>query len=174
MKDLALDDIVFWILAVASISGALGVVVLRDIFRAALMLITVFLALAGFFVLLNAEFLAVVQVLIYAGAISILIIFAIMLTRDVHRGNLPTMHRWPALVLSSLVLAGLVFVMVKTHWRLWETLPVAREAVEQVYTSTPSILGSLLLQEFVLPFEAASVLLLAALLGALALVREAD
>ena len=74
------QDVVFWFLAIAAIGAALGVVLVRDLFRAALLLIVVFIAVAGFFVLLNAEFLAVVQVLIYAGAISILIIFAVMLT----------------------------------------------------------------------------------------------
>ena len=83
------QDIVFWFLAVAAIGASLGVVLVRDIFRAALLLVVVFVAVAGFFVMMSAEFLAVVQVLIYVGAIAILIIFAIMLTRDVRQGNLP-------------------------------------------------------------------------------------
>ena len=83
------QDVIFWFLGIVAIAAALGVVLTRDLFRAALLLIVVFVAVAGFFVMLSAEFLAVVQVLIYAGAISILIIFAVMLTRDVQQGNLP-------------------------------------------------------------------------------------
>ena len=85
------QDVVFWILAVMAIVGALGVVLLPNLFRAALLLIVVFVAVAGMFILLSAEFLAVVQILIYVGAIAILIIFAVMLTRDVQRGNLPNL-----------------------------------------------------------------------------------
>ena len=72
------QDVVFWILSVMAVVGALGVVMVPDLFRAALLLIVVFLAVAGFFILLSAEFLAVVQVLIYDGAIANLIIFAVM------------------------------------------------------------------------------------------------
>ena len=68
------QDVIFWILGVVAIGAALGVVLIRDLFRAALLLVLVFVSVAGFYVMLNAEFLAVVQVLIYVGAISILII----------------------------------------------------------------------------------------------------
>ena len=112
------QDIVFWILAVVAVGAALGVVLVKDLFRAALLLVVVFMAVAGFFVLLSAEFLAVVQVLIYAGAISILIIFAVMLTRDVQRGNLPNQLQIPAVLFSALLLAVLVVVAIDTNWDL--------------------------------------------------------
>jgi NADH-quinone oxidoreductase subunit J len=80
-------DIVFWILAIITVAAALAVVFLRDVFRAALALILLFLLIAGIYVTLNADFLAVVQILVYVGAISILLLVGIMLTRDVHRGN---------------------------------------------------------------------------------------
>ena len=99
------QDVVFWILSVMAVVGALGVVMVPDLFRAALLLIVVFIAVAGFFVLLSAEFLAVVQVLIYVGAIAILIIFAVMLTRDVQHGNLPNRMQIPAAVLAALLFA---------------------------------------------------------------------
>ena len=79
------QDVVFWILAVAVIVPALGVVLVKDLFHSVLLLVVVFIGVAGFFVMMSAEFLGVVQVLIYAGAVSILVIFAIMLTRDVQR-----------------------------------------------------------------------------------------
>ena len=185
-------DVVFWVLAVGSVAAALGVVLLRDVFRAALLLVVVFLAVAGFFVLLNAEFLAVVQLLIYAGAIAILIIFAIMLTRDVTQGNLANRLQLPAVLFPALVLAAIIFVAVDTDWNLLSDNPALAEKAELVQANTMSgfpeeerprlavsesaaersSLGDLLINDFVLPFEVASVLLLAAIIGALALVRE--
>ena len=187
------QDIVFWLLSVMAIGGALGVVMVPDLFRAALLLIVVFIAVAGFFVLLSAEFLAVVQVLIYVGAIAILLIFAIMLTRDVQRGNLPNRLQIPAVVFSALLFSALVAVAVDTQW---EFLPdLEQERVELVQTNSVTTLtgevlmeegvteteeqtevqeaglADLLIKDFVLPFEAVSVLLLAALIGALVLVR---
>ena len=187
------QDIVFWLLSVMAVGGALGVVMIPDLFRAALLLIVVFIAVAGFFILLSAEFLAVVQVLIYVGAIAILIIFAVMLTRDVQHGNLPNRLQIPAIVISALLFSSLVVVAVDTQW---EFLPdIEQEKVELVQTnsvttltggalSAEGITGSedqaevqeagladLLISDFVLPFEAVSVLLLAALIGALVLVR---
>lgn len=167
------QDIIFWTLAVAAVVAALGVVFLRDIFKGALLLVVAFLAVAGLFVMLHAEFLAVVQVLIYVGAISVLLIFAILLTRDVSKGNLP--HRCSfqaaAFALSGLLLSALVFVVFHTPWRLLSGTPTDAQAVERVYVDTPSWLAGLLLKEFVLPFEVVSLLLLAAAIGALALVR---
>ena len=176
-----------------AIGAALGVVLTKDLFRAALLLVLVFVAVAGFFVLLNAEFLAVVQVLIYAGAISILIIFSVMLTRDVQRGNLPNRLQVPAVLFAALLLSALVVVAIDTDWNL---IPEeAQEKVSLVQTSAVTIidtedleasgfttgaeqaaakeagLADLLIGDFVLPFEAVSVLLLAALIGALALMR---
>ena len=182
------QDVIFWVLAVGSVAAALGVVLLKDVFRAALLLVVVFLAVAGFFVMMNGEFLAVVQVLIYAGAIAILIIFAIMLTREVPQGNLPNSLQPVAVLFPVLLLAALVFVAVDTDWSLLSDRPDLQERVELVQTnsiggipddlrgdipgSERSGLGELLVNDFVLPFEAASVLLLAAVIGALVLVRE--
>ena len=190
------QDVTFWILSVMAIGGALGVVMVPDLFRAALLLIVVFIAVAGFFILLSAEFLAVVQVLIYVGAIAILIIFAVMLTRDVHRGNLPNRLQLPAAVFTALLLAALVTVAVDTKW---EFLPADQQArVELVQTNSVTTLtgevlteqgvtsdedqaevqeaglADLLISDYVLPFEAVSVLLLAALIGALVLVRPSS
>ena len=187
------QDVVFWILSVMAVVGALGVVMVPDLFRAALLLIVVFIAVAGFFVLLSAEFLAVVQVLIYVGAIAILIIFAVMLTRDVQHGNLPNRMQMPAAVLAALLFAALVAVAVDTQW---EFLPAEQqERVDLVQTSAVTTLtddvlteagitapeeqsevqhaglADLLISDYVLPFEAVSLLLLAALIGALVLVR---
>lgn len=187
------QDVVFWVLAVVAIGAAVGVVVIRDLFRSALLLALVFVAVAGFFVMMSAEFLAVVQVLIYVGAISILFIFAVMLTSDVQRGNLPNRLQVPAVVLPALLLAAMVVTAVSTEWRLIPDSQQERaglvqtqsvnilsdNALEQAGISSTedmeqiqqSGIADLLISDFVLPFEVASVLLLAALIGALALAR---
>ncbi|HIF45098.1 MAG TPA: NADH-quinone oxidoreductase subunit L [Dehalococcoidia bacterium] len=186
------QDIVFWILAVMAIVGALGVVLVPNLFRAALLLIVVFVSVAGMFILLSAEFLAVVQILIYVGAIAILIIFAIMLTRDVQHGNLPNRMQIPAAVFAALLLTALVAVAVDTKWEFLPADQQDRAELIQVNALTTltgevlddagvspedqtevqeSGLADLLISDYVLPFEAVSVLLLAALIGALVLVR---
>ena len=186
------QDIVFWILAVMAIAGALGVVLVPNLFRAALLLIVVFVAVAGMFILLSAEFLAVVQILIYVGAIAILIIFAVMLTRDVQHGNLPNRMNIPAAVFAALLFTALVAVAVDTKWEFLPADQKERAELVQVNAVTTltgevlddagvspedraevqeSGLADLLISDYVLPFEAVSVLLLAALIGALVLVR---
>ncbi len=111
-----IQEIAFWALSAAGVGGAIGVVLVRDLFRAALLLVLVFMAVAGLFVMMSAEFLAVVQVLIYVGAVAILIIFAIMLTREVQQGNLPNRLQLPAVVLPALLLAAFVYVVLDTDW----------------------------------------------------------
>lgn len=187
------QDVVFWVLSVVAVGAAVGVVLIRDLFRAALLLALVFITVAGFFVLMSAEFLAVVQVLIYVGAISILFIFAVMLTRDVRQGNLPNRLQIPAVVLPALLLAAVVVTAFVTEWRLipdeqqgqvalvqtQSVNVVSNTTLEQVGISTTADkeavqqagLADLLISDFVLPFEVVSVLLLAALIGALALAR---
>ena len=180
-------DIAFWSMSAVMVVSALGVVLMRDLFRAALLLVLSFLVVAGLFVLLNAEFLAVAQVLIYAGAISILIIFAIMLTRNVHEGNPSNGFDHPARILATLVMVSIIFVAVTTDWNTWDSLGLnvlpgdpaenlssTEQGVRDVFANTTPVIARLLLREFVLPFEVASVVLLAAVIGALALVRERE
>ena len=184
-------DFVFWVTAISTIVAAIAVVQLRDVFRAALFLVVAFFGVAGMFVLLRAEFLAVAQVLIYVGAISVLIVFAILTTRDVEQGN-PSNRLWlPAGILAALFLLATSFVALSTDWNLIddaihradaaETLaamgggslaPDTISGVERVYSNTVPKIAELLLRDFVLAFEVASVLLLAAIIGALSLVRE--
>jgi len=157
--------IAFWILAVVGVASALAVVLLRDVFRAALSLILCFLAVAGIYVTLSADFLAAVQVLIYVGGISILIILAIMLTREVQRGSPANRLQIPALVVAILFLGMVAFVMLNTPWQVASIAP---------QEPTTAALAAKLFGEdgFILPVEIAAVLLLAAILGAIVLVRE--
>ena len=168
------QDLIFWALAIGSVTAALGVVLLRDIFRSALLLVVVFLTVAGHFFLLAAEFLGVVQVLIYAGAISILVIFAIMLTQNVQQGNLPNRLQAPAVLLPALLLTALIFVFVDTDWSLLSALPQAsgENIVNIAFEDTTFRLSKLLLENYALAFGAAGALLLASIIGALSLVRE--
>ncbi|OIP28314.1 MAG: NADH-quinone oxidoreductase subunit L [Chloroflexi bacterium CG_4_10_14_0_8_um_filter_46_9] len=158
-------DIAFWTLAVIGVASALTVVLLRNVFRAALSLVLCFLAVAGIYVSLSADFLAAVQVLIYVGAISVLIILAIMLTRDVQRGSLSNKFRIPAFFVAILFLGAVGFAVCNTPWQIAGIAP---------QEPTTSALAGKLFGEggFVLPLEITPVLLLAAILGAIILVRE--
>ncbi len=158
-------DIAFWVLAVVGIAAALTVVLLRNVFRAALALILCFLTVAGIYITLSADFLAAVQVLIYIGGISVLIILAIMLTREVQQGSPSNKLRIPAFIVAILFLGVAGFALLNTPWQVSVLPPVE---------PTTSALAGKLLGEggFILSVEIAASLLLAAILGAIVLVRE--
>jgi NADH-quinone oxidoreductase subunit J len=165
-----IEQAVFWLLAALTIVAALLVVHTASMFRAALLLVVSFLGVAGIFALVNAEFLAVVQVLIYGGGISVLVIFAVMATRDLDHGNRHTQYQPTALFAGSSLLGLLIYAIVQAEWALLpETLP---SPLADVFVDTPAHLGQMLLGEFVLAFEIAGVLLLAVVVGALSLVRD--
>lgn len=158
-------DIAFWALAVVGIIAALAVVLLRDVFRAALSLVLCFLAVAGIYITLSADFLAAVQILIYVGAISVLIILAIMLTREVQRGSPSNRLRIPAFIVALLFFGGVTFAMLNTTWQVSVAPPLE--------PTTPALAGLLFGEGgFILPVEIAAILLLAAILGAIVLVSE--
>ena len=158
-------DIAFWILAVVGVLAALAVVLLGDVFRAALSLVLCFLTVAGIYITLSADFLAAVQVLIYVGAISVLIILAIMLTREVQRGSPSNRLQIPAFIVVLLFFGGVAFALLKTPWQVSVTPPLE--------PTTPAIAGLLFGEGgFILPVEIGAILLLAAILGAIVLVRE--
>ena len=159
------QEIAFWAVAAVCVAGALGVVIQRDVFRASLLLVLCFLGVAGVFVTLSADFLAAVQVLIYVGAISVLIILAIMLTREVQRGSLLNRQALPALIVSSLLLAVMLYALTNTSWPVSTSPPPA---------TTTSALALRLFSPggFILPVEMAAVLLLAAIIGAIVTVRD--
>jgi NADH-quinone oxidoreductase subunit J len=158
-------SVAFWILAVVGVVAALAVVLLGDVFRSALSLVLCFLAVAGIYLTLSADFLAVVQILVYVGAISVLIILAIMLTRDVHKGSPANRLRIPAFFVAALFLGGVIYAMLNTNWQVSSAAPLA--------PTTPAIAGLLFGDGgFILPVEIAPILLVAAIVGAIVLVRE--
>jgi len=158
------DDMLFVALAATLLVSALLVVTLRDIIRCGLALIVSFAALAGIYALLGDPLVAAAQVLVYIGAISVLILFAIMMTQT---KNAPTRlvfqtQTWFAGV-AALVIAGVITVTV-----LATTWPATGSRVVTVTTDVAHRLFS----DFVLPFEVVSVLLTAAVVGAVYLARR--
>ena len=139
------------------------IIVARSLLHAVLLLILSFVGIAGVFITLSADFVAVVQVLVYAGAIAVLLIFAVMLTPASDRKNSGNMLQLPALVLSGLIIAGVTFIVLNTDWRV---------ASREPFETTAAEIGEALVSPFALPFEIASVLLVVALVGAIVLVRE--
>ncbi|MBI3953991.1 MAG: NADH-quinone oxidoreductase subunit J [Chloroflexi bacterium] len=158
-------SIAFWIFATMAVAAALAVIAVRNIFRAALSLIILFGAVAALFFTLSADFLAVAQLLVYAGAIAILILFAIVVTPNFQFANRSNKLWLPTLVAAALVLAAILVGIFRTAWRTTTPadLPTTGDIALALFDQR---LG------FVLPFEVASVLLLAAIIGAIAIVRE--
>jgi NADH:ubiquinone oxidoreductase subunit 6 (subunit J) len=158
---------VFIILSAVALVGAVGVVSNRNLFRAALFLVLSFIGVAGLYILLSAELLAMIQILVYVGAISILIVFAVMLSGRIMSPDFKARNeQWLMGLFTAVVLFGvLVFVLLKVQWPVVEA---------QVPADAISKLGQALVyaDQFVLPFEVASVLLLVALVGAVIIARE--
>ena len=101
----------FWIMAIVGVIAALGVVFLRNVFRAALALVLCFVTVAGLYITLSADFLAAVQILVYVGAISVLIILAIMMTRDVQRGSPSNKMKFPVLIIAAVLLGIIIYTV---------------------------------------------------------------
>lgn len=157
-------QILFLIVAGVILGSALMVVTTRNLIHAALWLIVTLFGVAVLYALLEAGFLAVVQVAIYIGAIAVLFIFAVMLTRREVRERGPQMNRawWISALIAGLTFGGLSFLL-----RGWSGFSKAAPALPSGF-DTIGALGQALVspEAFVLPFEVASVLLLAALIGA--------
>jgi NADH:ubiquinone oxidoreductase subunit 6 (subunit J) len=170
--------IMFWILAAGLVGSALLVVTLRNIVHAALFLVVVFAATAGIFVLLNAEFLAIVQVLIYAGAVTILVLFAIMLTQGsmTRAGNPLNKQWWLAGIISAALCVAIIGGAVASPGAVVGADASANAVMNGAITGTVPRIGQLLYSPFtysyVLPFEIASVVLLVAIVGAIVIGRE--
>lgn len=158
-------EIVFLLLGVVALGSALLVVTTRQLVHAALWLVVCFGALAGGYLVLTAEFVAWVQVLIYVGAIVVLLLFGIMLTRAPigRSADLDSGNRRVAGVVAAATAAVLVTVVVSGFHAAYAPLEAGRGSAKA--------LGSSLFRTWVLPFEALSVLLLAALIGAIVLSR---
>lgn len=163
-------QIIFFIVAVMTLGSATMVVTTRNLVHAALWLILTLFGVAVTFALLNAPFFAVVQVVIYIGAISILLIFAIMLTRRTMQDSGRSVNPgwWVAAFLSLVLFAGLLW-MFSTWSGFGTALPELPAGVDQVRELGMALVSP---NAYVLPFEVASVLLLAALIGSIVVAWE--
>jgi NADH-quinone oxidoreductase subunit J len=157
--------IIFYILAAVMIGAAVMVVSVKNIFHSALFLVLCFFSVAGIYILLEAEFLAAVQVLIYVGAITILMIFAIMLTHRLYSAKIKQSNEQviPGLIIVGALLLATLFALGSTTWKLSFETAQAQSVVG---------IGRLLLTSYVLPFEVVSVVLLTALIGAVIIARR--
>ena len=162
---LTIPDILFLAIAAFTIVSAGGVAFSRNIVYSAFSLMGTFLAAAALYVFLAADFVAVVQVLIYVGGVLILILFAVMLTHriaDIRISN-RSVGRLPALAICVVVGAMMLTAVMRGGWHQGALLPA---------TPTTAQIGNLFLTDYLLPFELASVILLAALIGAAFLSRK--
>jgi NADH-quinone oxidoreductase subunit J len=164
---LVAQNIAFYVTAAVMVFGAVKVVTVRNMVHAALWLVIVFAAMAGMFILLAAEFIAITQVLVYIGAIIVLFLFGIMLTRapmgrsnDLDNGRLAKI----VAVVVGVVLAGVLAVAL---WDGFEDEQFGEFAVQRTGEVSDSIFST-----YLVPFEVVSVLLLAALIGAIVLARR--
>ncbi len=161
-------QVIFIIVSLFTLVSALMVVLHRNLFISALFLVASFFGVAVIYLLLEAEFLAVAQILIYIGAIATLIVFAIMLSRGMMTGRTSPYNAQAAWAGLGSVVLGLVLLYVVAFRVQWPVVEqeVPPDAIEQ--------LGRALVGPYVIPFEVASVLLLAALIGAVMIARERE
>lgn len=174
--------LLFWVVAIILVGSALMVVGARKLVHSALSLVVVFAMASGIFLLLNAEFIAIVQILIYAGAVTILILFALMLTRTTGQNMTtnPNSKSWgAALIVSALVGAGVIFAStyVRSTARFGNVLAgYGTGGACPLPTNNVTYIGQLLYSptcySYVLPFEIASLVLLVAIVGAIVIGRE--
>ena len=165
MAESAGPGIVFWFLSAVILVSAFLVVSLRNIFHCALALVVCLSGVAGIFILLHAEFLAAAQVLIYVGAVSILIIFAVMLTTNLGKQNIRQTNR------NALIAFFVCVMFVLGVWGLLKKTDIWEYTTEILPSENTLAIGKLLMTEFMLPFEVVSILLLAAIIGAIVLAR---
>ena len=158
------DDVLFWILAAVMLGAGLLVVTMRDIIRCGLAMIVCFGALAGIYVLMGAPLIGATQVIVYIGAISVLILFAIMLTqtKDAPARLVFQTQAAPAAVAAAIIAVVIALAIGATEWG---------ELPERVRLATDEM-SKVLFDDFVLPFEVVSVLLLAAVIGGVFLAKR--
>ncbi len=196
-----LATIAFYVASAVTIASALIVVTQRDLVRAVLALAMSFIGVASIYFVLNAEFIGVVQILVYVGAISILIAFAVMFIGDLANAGTLSQSRLVSAIAAVLLLASIIFVAYNTDWTTIDSVadPDAVAGLTGTYEvvvsdsndatisavdsgaegarggaliDSSSHIGPSLIREFVLPFETLGLLLIAALIGALIVIRS--
>ena len=161
-----LYDVIFYFFAAITLASGAIVVFSRNIVYAAFSLLFTFFGVAGIYVLLNADFIAVSQLLIYVGGILVLLLFGVMLTNqvvsvDMKTGTLQTL---PASMVVAMIAGALCGIFYSTDWKIVHGAPAL--------ATTTSSLGEMFMTTYLLPFEVASVVLLVALVGAAMIARK--
>ena len=157
-----MNSIAFLVIAIITLSGALAAATLRKLIHAALCLVIAFVGLAAFFFLLGAEFVGLVQVFVYVGAVAVLIVFTILLTRREVNGTRGI--NWGGAIVALAVFGGLLWTILKT-----KSLAIPAPQIEPL---TVKRIGEVLMTDFVWPLQCVGLVLTAALIGALVLVME--
>jgi len=162
------QNIAFGLIALAMAVGAVRVVTTKNVVHAALWLVLVLAGVAGNYILLAAEFVAVVQVIVYIGAIVVLFLFGIMLTRAPigHDAELDNNQRWVALVVGLGLFGVLASVLAKAFGRTHV------DAAGATTVGTTGLVADSIFTRYVVPFEVVSIVLLAALVGAVVIARR--
>jgi NADH-quinone oxidoreductase subunit J len=157
-----MNSVAFLVIAIITLSGALAAATLRKLIHAALCLVIAFVGLAASFFLLGAEFVGLVQVFVYVGAVAVLIVFTILLTRREVNGTRGI--NWGGAVVALAVFGGLLWTILKT-----KSLAIPAPQIEPL---TVKRIGEVLMTDFVWPLQCVGLVLTAALIGALVLVME--
>lgn len=157
--------LLFLPIAVFTIAGAAGVAFSRNIVYSAFSLLATFVGMVGLFAFLSADFLAVVQLMVYVGGILVLILFAVMLTNKISetQGSNPSRGLGMGTLLLALLLATLLAVVFGFHWST---------KIPGAFAPTAGMIGNAFLGPYILPFEVTGLLLLAALLAAVVVARK--
>jgi len=161
-----LADFLFYLFAAITIVSAFCVVTFKNIIYSAFSLMLTFLGVAGIYVLLGADFIAIVQVIVYVGGILILILFGVMLTNKIQ--NVPIKSEASFIIPASITVGAFGGILVSTFMNTrWKSLPA------ELSSSTTLVgIGNLLMNEYILIFELLGVLLLIALIGAASIARK--
>lgn len=157
-----MNSVAFLIIAIVTLSGAFAAATLRKLIHAALCLVIAFVGLAASFFLLGAEFVGLVQVFVYVGAVAVLIVFTILLTRREVNGTRGI--NWGGAIVALAVFGGLLWSILKT-----KSLAIPAPQIEPL---TVKRIGEVLMTDFVWPLQCVGLVLTAALIGALVLVME--
>jgi NADH-quinone oxidoreductase subunit J len=157
--------ILFYAYAIVAIAGAVGLVAARKLLHGVVSLLATLVAIGGLYLLLGMEFLAAMQLFVYGGAITVLVLFALILAgpRAEIAEQLPSGHRWVAGVVAALFALAVGFVLVRTEWQ-----------IAPVHIHDTASIAMILFSRYALPFEIAGLSLTIALIGAVVIARQDD
>lgn len=195
-------DLMFWIVSLLTVISSVYVVTSRNVFRAAIALSLTFLLVSFLFFLMNAEFVGVVQILVYVGAVSVLIAFAVMFIKDVAGGSLPSRYRYLTAVLCIMLFVTFAYISQTTNWRsvneisnedaiagltgyYVETVLPESDLIqikaageldvvknEGIFIDSTPSIGASLISNFLVPFEILGLILVTTLIGSLMIIRN--